>query len=74
MADSERKETEETTLVSVRFPVKIVEIIDKVANGRGNDRSGFIREVVYRELANLNFLSDDTKKALGILIKERKKS
>ncbi|MGA3059847.1 MAG: DUF1778 domain-containing protein [Candidatus Bathyarchaeia archaeon] len=43
-----------------------VQLLKQVAKARGEDLSDFVRRAVYKELASLNFLSADQKKALGI--------
>jgi len=53
-------------IVSVRFSKRIRGIVRKVAEARGLDESTFIRQTIHQELARLNFLTDDEKKALGI--------
>lgn len=45
---------------------EIVALIDKVAQNRGTDRSGFLREIVRQKLAELSFLPDEVKKSLGV--------
>jgi hypothetical protein len=54
-------------IVSVRFTKRIRGIVRKVAEARGSDESAFIRQLVHQELARLNFLTDEEKKALGVL-------
>lgn len=47
-----------------------VYLIRKVSRARGEDVSDFVRRAVLRELASLNFLSSEEKKALGLGAKE----
>lgn len=51
----------------MRFEVSIKELARKVAKARGEDLSDFVRRAVKIELARLSFLSEDEKKALGVL-------
>jgi uncharacterized protein (DUF1778 family) len=55
------------SVISARMPKQDTELIKKVAKARGEDLSDFVRRAVYRELASLSFLSDEQKKALGIV-------
>jgi metal-responsive CopG/Arc/MetJ family transcriptional regulator len=52
--------------VAFREDSAIVELIDKVTESKGIDRSDFIREAIRKRLAELSFFSLDEKKALGI--------
>lgn len=62
----EQATTMTNPVVFARMPSKDVELVRKVSKARGEDMSDFIRRAVYRELALLNFLSKEQKKALGI--------
>jgi metal-responsive CopG/Arc/MetJ family transcriptional regulator len=53
--------------VAFRDEEEIIELIDNVVADRGIDRSDFIREAIRKRLAEMNFFSDKTKKALGAL-------
>ena len=53
-------------VIFARMPKHVVELLKKVSQNRGEDVSDFVRRAVYKELASLNFLSDEQKKALGI--------
>jgi len=53
-------------VVTVRFTKRIRELMKKVADARGSDESTLIRQAVHQELARLNFLTNDEKKALGV--------
>jgi len=53
-------------VIFARMPQQDVELIRKVSRARGEDLSDFVRRAVYKELADLNFLPDDQKQALGI--------
>ena len=55
----------DTTVASIRFGRKLLELVDSVAQKRGTDRSAFIRECVLVRLVNLDYLKDADKKALG---------
>jgi uncharacterized protein (DUF1778 family) len=48
------------------MPKEDVELLKKVSKARGEDLSDFVRRAVYKELADLSFLPEDQKKALGI--------
>lgn len=50
--------------IFARMPKEEIELIKKIAKARGEDLSDFVRRAVYRELARLNFLSQEQKKAL----------
>jgi uncharacterized protein (DUF1778 family) len=52
--------------IFARMPQQDLELIRKICKARGEDLSDFVRRAVYKELASLNFLSDNEKKALGI--------
>lgn len=54
-------------VVFARMPRKDVELLKRVAKARGEDLSDFVRRAVYKELADLSFLSEEQKKALGVL-------
>ncbi len=45
---------------------KLVSVIDRIALNKGINRSDFIREAIRKRLAEIGFLSDDSKKALGM--------
>ncbi len=48
------------------MPKPDVELLKKVSHDRGEDVSDFVRRAVYKELASLDFLSKEQKKALGV--------
>jgi uncharacterized protein (DUF1778 family) len=50
--------------IFARMPKEEIELIKKIAKARGEDLSDFVRRAIYRELARLNFLSQEQKKAL----------
>ena len=52
--------------LGVRISEADRELLDQVCKARGEDLSDFVRRSIRKELASLNFLSDDQKKALGI--------
>jgi len=56
--------------IGVRIEQKDRKLIDKICKARGEQLSDFIRRAIKKELASLNFLSDETKKALGVLNKK----
>lgn len=49
----------------MRFTPELHKLLKQVAEARGEDLSDFIRRAVYKELAELSFLSENMKKALG---------
>lgn len=57
---------EKTKLLSARVPEELHRQVMEVSKRRGEDISDFIRRAILKELANLNFLSEDQKKALGV--------
>jgi hypothetical protein len=57
----------ETVYIGTRIEPYLKEIVEKVAKERGMNVSDFLRFLVKRELAALSFLSEDTKKAFGML-------
>jgi antitoxin component of RelBE/YafQ-DinJ toxin-antitoxin module len=58
--------SEQTTLISARVSRQLYEQVKKVSESRGEDLSDFIRRAVLKELAVLNFLPREQKKALGV--------
>ena len=53
--------------IGVRVEPELKEIIEKVAKERGMNVSDFLRFLIRRELAELSFLPEETKKAFGLL-------
>jgi len=53
-------------VVFARMPKRDVELLKRVARARGEDLSDFVRRAVYKELADLSFLPEEQKKALGV--------
>ncbi len=41
-------------------------LLNRITNARGEDISDFVRRAIYKELATLNFLPEEQKKALGL--------
>lgn len=56
-----------TKYVGFRDNESIVKLIDRVAHSQGIDRSNFIRLVVRKILAEMQFLSEDVVKAFKII-------
>jgi hypothetical protein len=56
-----------TKPLGVRFEVRAAELLAKVCRLRGEDVSDFVRRAVLTELAELSYLSEEEKKALGLL-------
>ncbi len=54
-------------IVSTAFPRQDAELLKQVAKERGEDMSSIIRRQVYRFLADLGYLNEDRKKALGVI-------
>jgi hypothetical protein len=61
-------EEKKKVTVSFEMPRNYAELVEKVVNARGEDKSSFFRRSVYRELARLGFLTLEDKKALGVTI------
>lgn len=57
----------ETVYIGTRIEPSLKDLVEKVAKERGMNVSDFLRFLVKRELAELSFLSEDTKKAFGML-------
>jgi uncharacterized protein (DUF1778 family) len=53
-------------VVFARMKEEEIDLIRKVCEARGEDLSDFVRRAIYKELAELSFLSEERKKALGI--------
>jgi hypothetical protein len=53
-------------VIFARMPQADVNLVKKVSLDRGEDVSDFVRRAVYKELASLNFLSNEQQQALGI--------
>jgi len=51
---------------SFRLSKRDFELLRKISEARGIDASDFVREALKRRFAELAFLSDDEKKALGV--------
>lgn len=48
------------------MPSEYVVLLKRVCKARGEDLSDFVRRAIYKELANLSFLPEEQKKALGL--------
>ena len=53
--------------VSVRFPIRDVDLLRAVVKARGEGVSSFVRRAVYVALVELGFVGEDRAKALGLL-------
>ena len=53
-------------MIGVRMPSEHIVLLKKVCKARGEDLSDFVRRAIYRELADLSFLPEEHKKALGL--------
>ncbi|MDD4326503.1 MAG: hypothetical protein IAX22_03405 [Candidatus Bathyarchaeota archaeon] len=58
--------------ISVRVPPEDKALLEKVTRSRREQVSDFVRRSIQKELAALNYLSADEKKALGIKTEEQK--
>jgi len=54
-------------VVGVRITEDLYFKLRDVSSARGEDISDFIRRAILKELANLSFLSEEQKKALGVV-------
>lgn len=52
--------------ISVKVDSEIISLVNKVSKDRGEQLSDFVRRAIRMELANLGYLSEGEKKALGI--------
>ena len=52
--------------IGFRLEAKTKGLLIKICKNRGEDLSDFVRRAVYKELAELSFLSSEQKKALGV--------
>jgi len=52
--------------IGVRITPKLYALLKRITNARGEDISDFARRAIYKELADLNFLPEEQKKALGL--------
>lgn len=57
----------QTHTVFARMRERDLALLRKVCEARGEGVSSFVRRAVKSELARLSYLSDDEKKALGVL-------
>lgn len=55
-----------TEQISVRIDADTISLVTKVSKDRGEQLSDFVRRAIRMELANLGYLSEREKKALGI--------
>ena len=54
--------------IGVRVTEELYQLLTTVCQHRGEDVAGFIRRAILTELAQLSFLPDDQKKALGVRV------
>jgi len=52
--------------LGIRVDIELYNILKKVVEVRGEGISSFGRRAIKKELARLNYLSEDEKKALGL--------
>jgi uncharacterized protein (DUF1778 family) len=60
--------------IGVRITPKLYALLKRITNARGEDISDFVRRAIYKELADLNFLPEEQKKALGLATAAFKKA
>ncbi len=53
-------------MISVRLSAEDRKLLDRVCRARREDISDFVRRAIAKELAELGFLNEDEKKALGL--------
>lgn len=56
--------------IGFRVPPEIHDLVARVSKARGEDITSFARRAVLRELAELSFLPDEQKKALGVNVEK----
>ena len=56
----------EYKICTIRMRREIAELIDRIAAQRGEDFSSFVRRAAMKELAQLGYLPEEYRKALGI--------
>jgi len=52
--------------LQIRIDPKLKELLRRVAKAREEDMTTFVKRAVKKELANLGYLSEEEKKALGV--------
>ena len=52
--------------ISIRIDEKLIDLVKKVSENRGEDFSHFVRRSIRAELANLGYLDEAERKALGV--------
>ena len=55
-----------TEALNTRVSPEDKDLLVKVCKNRGEDVSDFVRRAVKKELASLNYLTEEQKKALGV--------
>ncbi len=53
-------------LIAIRVDGRLYDLLKKVVEARGEDISSFSRRAIKKELARLNYLSEEEIKALGL--------
>jgi len=53
--------------LQIRIDPELKELLRRVAKAREEDMSTFVKRAIKTELARLSFLSNEEKKALGVL-------
>jgi uncharacterized protein (DUF1778 family) len=59
------------TRIGLRIDLQDRQLLEKVCKARGEQISDFVRMAIKKELADLSYYPEETKKALGILKKRR---
>ncbi|MDD3813263.1 MAG: hypothetical protein PHZ02_01345 [Desulfocapsaceae bacterium] len=63
---------EEQVYIGARVPKRISTILKEICQKRGEDVADFIRKNLYIQLAEMGYLTDEDKKALGIKVEKLK--
>ena len=57
-----------THTIGIRLPLKDYKLLRQIAKARGIDVSDFVRQALRSEFAELSYLDDADKKALGVKV------
>jgi uncharacterized protein (DUF1778 family) len=58
-------------VIGIRVTPADKELLERVSKARGEDISDFVRRAFRKELASLNYLSAEDKKALGVPVMQK---
>jgi predicted DNA-binding protein len=64
--NTENIQSESKTLLQVRIPTKLKNRLIYIAKIRGLSQADLVREFILKALAELSYLTEEEKKALGI--------